>query len=206
MKKWFLITILSIAFLASHLGTNVPSRAAAAVITSTPPESAHSQAEDYTPGRSEPGTHLVASGITPGIYGGEAPERTSCHWARLDASGVVIASENAIGQYYVEVLDTDHALQTGCSLVALDMLPPAGEYPGTIRPGGYIVGRDIKPGTYRGQSHPEHSSCYWAKLADATGDQKSIIDNDIVTGQFHVQVTTGDFALVTACKLIRTRE
>ena len=62
------------------------------------------------------GTYLVGTDIEPGIYRGEAGDGLlgSCYWARLkDLSGSldgVLANENAVGQYYVEVKSSDTAL------------------------------------------------------------------------------------------------
>lgn len=69
------------------------------------------------------GIYLVGIDIQPGLYQGTAGEdiSDSCYWARLrDVSGTlddVIANDNAIGQYFVQVSDADFALKTGCNLV-----------------------------------------------------------------------------------------
>ena len=70
----------------------------------------------------QPGTYLVGRDIAAGTYRGEAGEEVDwCYWARLN--GVtgelkdVAANHNATGgPFYVEVLDTDYALNTTCDL------------------------------------------------------------------------------------------
>jgi hypothetical protein len=68
-----------------------------------------------------PGVFLVGRDIAPGIYRGQAGTDIleSCYWARLrNVSGddSVIANDNATGQYFVEVLPTDFALEVGCQV------------------------------------------------------------------------------------------
>lgn len=155
------------------------------------------------------GTHIVGTDIQPGIYRGEAGSDLfgSCYWARLkDLTGdfgALLANDNSIGQFYVEVLESDYALETRCELVLLDSLPePSGEFPTNISPGTYIIGRDIGAGTYRGEAGTDiMDSCYWARLRNVRGEFGGLIANDNSTGQFYIQVPASDFALSTACEL-----
>lgn len=72
--------------------------------------------------RLEPGTYLVGRDITPGLYQGQAGQGVleSCYWARLsEVTGDfddILAIDNANGTFYVRVLDSDFAFQTGCTL------------------------------------------------------------------------------------------
>ncbi|MDP1624671.1 MAG: hypothetical protein Q8L64_02770 [bacterium] len=158
----------------------------------------------------KPGTYLVGVDIKPGIYRGEAGEGlfSSCYWARLkDLSGsfdALLANENSIGQFYVEIRDSDAAIETRCELVPLDSIPVTGEFPQIIKAGMYIVGRDIQAGTYKGQAGTDiTTSCYWGRLSNVAGGFDSILANDNAIGQFYVQVAASDFALSTACELER---
>lgn len=160
----------------------------------------------------QPGTYLVGTDIRPGIYKGQAGYDlfASCYWARLkDLSGslgAVLANDNSIGQFYVEVKESDYAFETRCELRFLPSLPESpDEFPQRIMPGTYLVGIDIQPGTYRGQAGTEITdSCYWARLRNVSGELGAIIANDNATGQFYVQVQPRDFALTTKCELERT--
>ena len=157
----------------------------------------------------QPGTYLVGTDIRPGIYKGQAGYDlfASCYWARLqDLSGsldAVLANDNSIGQFYVEVKESDYAFETRCELRFLPSFPePPTEFPQRIMPGTYLVGIDIQPGTYRGQAGTEITdSCYWARLRDVSGELEAIIANDNAIGQFYVQVQPSDFALTTKCEL-----
>lgn len=159
------------------------------------------------------GTHLVGIDIQPGIYRGYAGDDlfTSCYWARLkDLSGdlgALLANDNSIGQYYIDVRPTDYALETNCELIPLSSVPPPGELPQVLQPGMYLVGRDIQPGTYRGEAGTDiMDSCYWARLSNVAGELDGILANDNATGQFYVQVAASDFALSTHCQLERVSD
>lgn len=155
------------------------------------------------------GTHIVGDSIQPGIYRGVAGQGAlnSCYWERLgDLSGElgsIIANDNAVGQFYVEVKATDYALETACQLTPLAQapVPSVGD---TLAPGTYLVGRDIGPGTYRGEAGTGVlDSCYWERLNDVAGELGSIIANDNAMGSYFVQVLGSDFALKTGCSLVR---
>jgi hypothetical protein len=68
-----------------------------------------------------PGTYLVGRDIEAGTYRGKAGDDIleSCYWSRLsNVSGDddILANDNATGQYFIEVLATDFALQVGCEV------------------------------------------------------------------------------------------
>jgi hypothetical protein len=155
------------------------------------------------------GTYIVNVDIQAGIYKGLAGEglTSSCYWERLkDLTGnfdSILANDNGIGQYYIEVQSTDYALKTACQLTRLSSIPAhSGEYPLAISSGTYLIGSDIQPGTYKGQGGNDiTSSCYWERLRSVSGGLDSILANDNGTGQYYVQVLPSDFALKTACPL-----
>jgi uncharacterized protein YlxW (UPF0749 family) len=61
--------------------------------------------------------------------------------------------------------------------------------------GTYVVGSDIKPGTWRASASP---GCYWARLRSL--DTSDIIDNDNADGPVVIQVLPSDKALqVSGC-------
>jgi hypothetical protein len=158
-----------------------------------------------------PGTYLVGKDIQPGLYRGQAGMDifSSCYWERLkDFSGSldsIVANENSIGQFYVQVSESDMVLQTDCKLVFLPSLPePVSTFPQTILPGMYLVGIDIQPGLYQGQAGTDiFDSCYWERLMDLSNSLDSIIANDNSVGQFYIQVNPADKALLTGCELTR---
>jgi hypothetical protein len=155
------------------------------------------------------GTHLVGTDIEPGIYVGLAGEDIfeSCYWARLSnltGSDDILANDNAQGQFYLEVLPDDKALETACELLPLEQVPARGELLKALVPGTYLVGRDIEAGTFRGQAGDDIlESCYWARLSNVSGDD-DILANDNATGQFFVEMLASDFALKVGCQVERT--
>ena len=151
----------------------------------------------------ESGTYIIGKDIKPGLYEGQAGTN-SCYWVRLkDVSGTtdsILANDNSVGQYYIQVNGTDYALQTDCELLLLSSLPkPSVQMPTKINPGIYLVGIDIQPGTYEGQAGKD--TCYWARLSDVGGTTNSIITNDNSKGQFYIQVSPNDFALSIGCQI-----
>lgn len=154
------------------------------------------------------GTHLVGIDIEPGIYVGLAGEGLfkSCYWARLsNLTGQlddILANDNAEGLYYVEVLPQDKALKTACELFPIEQVPARDEFLTVLPVGTYLVGRDIKAGTYRGEAGDDIlKSCYWARLSNVKGELDGILANDNATGQFFVEVLPTDFALRVGCEM-----
>ena len=155
-----------------------------------------------------PGTYSVGSDIQPGLYVGQAGTDLlgSCYWARLrNVSGDfedILANDNAVGQFYIEVLPTDGYLETDCRIYPFTALPGPSTPASSVGPGTYLVGQDISAGTYSGKASTDIlDSCYWARLSGLSGDFSDLIANDNATGQFYVQVSPSDRALSTACHL-----
>lgn len=73
-----------------------------------------------------PGTYLVGRDIQPGRFRGRAGSGIgdSCYWERLsDLTGDfegLLANDNAEGSFFVEVLETDFALTTGCEMTRVE--------------------------------------------------------------------------------------
>jgi len=147
----------------------------------------------------EPGQYLVGSEIAVGIYQGL---EDGCYWERLkDLSGSfdgIITNDNTSGQFYVQLKESDIAFSISCTANYLTEIPQhSGDYPLNLQPGMYLIGKDIKPGTYKGQQE----GCYWERLSNIFGDFNGIIANDNSNGQYYVQVNETDFALFTNCPI-----
>ena len=156
----------------------------------------------------EIGTHIVGRDIRPGVYAGMARTGAldSCSWTRL--SGVsgelsdVIAIDNARGQFYVEILDTDKYFKTGCSMTHLDDWPTPDEPLSKIEIGTHIVGRDIRPGVYAGMAGTGAlDSCSWTRLSGVSGELSDVIAIDNARGQFYVEILDTDKYFKTGCVL-----
>lgn len=66
----------------------------------------------------------------------------------------------------------------------------ADEKPALSGDGSYLVGKDVKPGTYRTTGNSD--GCYWERAKDASGDTDSLIANDNVAGASYVTIKATD--------------
>ncbi|MFF7647087.1 hypothetical protein [Streptomyces canus] len=69
--------------------------------------------------------------------------------------------------------------------------------------GTYVVGEDIRPGTYRtdGPGDSAIPNCYWAPLSGTSGELNEIIANGNTTGPTTVTISASDEAFqTTGCK------
>ncbi|GAA3145852.1 hypothetical protein ACFQ0X_37505 [Streptomyces rectiviolaceus] len=69
--------------------------------------------------------------------------------------------------------------------------------------GTFVVGAEIKPGTYRTAGPADNiiDNCYWARLKSTSGDVGDIIANGNTKGPATVTVSPGDKAFqTTGCK------
>jgi hypothetical protein len=62
--------------------------------------------------------------------------------------------------------------------------------------GTFLVGKDVKPGTYRTTGPKSGSSCYWQRSGDASGT--NIIANDNIAGAAVVEIKSSDVAFKTS--------
>jgi hypothetical protein len=70
--------------------------------------------------------------------------------------------------------------------------------PNLVEPGTYLVGKDIKPGLYKGNT----VGCYWEREKDLSGSFDSIISNGNTQGLFYIQVGKSDAALSVECEVV----
>lgn len=72
----------------------------------------------------------------------------------------------------------------------------------TFGDGQWLVGRDIRAGTYR-TAGPEDNGlglCYRERDKDASGEFNSIIANDNPTGPANLTVSDGEYVKSTGCR------
>ena len=161
-----------------------------------------------------PGTYRVGTDIQPGIYAGKPGTGIRivdlCYWERLrglsgDLSDI-IANNNtlsAVGQFYVEILPTDKYFKVDCDITPLNKWPSPETPLAKLEPGTYLVGRDIAPGTYRGEAGTGiFVACHWERLSGISGEFDDVIATDaLTTDQYFVHVLDTDYALSTTCTL-----
>ncbi|MFD0328325.1 hypothetical protein ACFQZC_08960 [Streptacidiphilus monticola] len=68
--------------------------------------------------------------------------------------------------------------------------------------GEYLVGEDMKPGTYKtkGPADAAIPNCYWERDKDSSGSFSSIIANDNLSGTGRVTVRKGEVFKTNGCQ------
>jgi hypothetical protein len=138
------------------------------------------------------GTWEVGRDIKPGTYRTREPA-FFCYWARLKSfSGSlssIIANDNLTGYGVVTIRSTDRGFETnGCPTWTKD-LSQVTESRTRFGEGTFIVGTDLRPGTYRNTGG---EFCYWARLRDFRGQLSSIISNDLASRRTIVTIRSTD--------------
>lgn len=128
------------------------------------------------------GVHEIGVDIPPGTYRTEF-EAVGCYWARLRGfSGDVddiIANDFSSGYQVVTIGRRDVAFESsGCEFWTSDVSRVT-ESDVAFGEGTFIVGTDIRPGTYESG---EGEGCYWARLSGFGGRIQDIIANDFRSG------------------------
>ncbi|MBG0851110.1 hypothetical protein I2W78_04370 [Streptomyces spinoverrucosus] len=66
--------------------------------------------------------------------------------------------------------------------------------------GEYLVGEDIKAGTYRTAGPEDELGCYWERAKDASGEFGSIIANNNLNGPGRVTLNNGEYFKTNRCQ------
>ena len=128
----------------------------------------------------ENGTHIVGRDVSPGTY--RTAGATYCYWERLNSFTGDFTSIIANGVFdgvpgVVTIKPSDKGFTSqDCGTWRLVTQRPGPQF-ANFDNGTYIVGIDIRPGTYRttGGSH-----CYWERLSGFSGDADDLLANDIL--------------------------
>jgi hypothetical protein len=160
------------------------------------PATAGAQPSTTIPGD---GTYMVGVDIRPGTYVSSNPGY--CSWYRLSSltsDSIIDSGNTASGKQYVTIAPSDVAFKTlSCSTwtpVNAQTASTAAQ-PGTTIPGDgtFLVGVDVRPGTYV-SSNPGY--CSWYRLSSLSTD--SIIDSgNTASGKQYVTIAPGDVAFKT---------
>ena len=124
------------------------------------------------------GTKRVGADIPAGTYRTRSAPN-GCYWERLKGfSGElkdIITNDFSNGYQVVQIKSTDKGFNSnGCGKWS-SALSRVTSSMTKFGQGTFIVGVDIKPGTYRSSKGP---SCYWARLKNFTGAISGIIANN----------------------------
>ncbi|MEV0693916.1 hypothetical protein [Streptomyces sp. NPDC050388] len=66
--------------------------------------------------------------------------------------------------------------------------------------GEYVVGEDIKAGTYKTAGAEDEWGCYWERAKNASGEFDAIIANNNLTGQGRVTLNSGEYFKTNGCQ------
>ncbi|OWA21570.1 hypothetical protein B9W64_04575 [Streptomyces sp. CS159] len=66
--------------------------------------------------------------------------------------------------------------------------------------GEYLVGEDIKAGTYKTAGPEDEWGCYWERAKDASGEFGSIIANNNLEGTGRVTLNKGEYFKTNRCQ------
>ncbi|GAA1425437.1 hypothetical protein GCM10009601_32370 [Streptomyces thermospinosisporus] len=66
--------------------------------------------------------------------------------------------------------------------------------------GEYLVGEDIKAGTYKTAGPEDEWGCYWERAKDASGEFDSIIANNNLNGPGRVTLNNGEYFKTNRCQ------
>jgi hypothetical protein len=129
--------------------------------------------------------------VHPGTY--RTRGGSGCYWQRLrNLSGglnSILANDNPVGPVVVTILKTDRGFDSQSCGEWTSNLARITQSMTRFGQGTYIVGTDIRPGTYQSRGG---SGCYWARLRNFTGGLNAILANDNPTGHAIVTINRGD--------------
>lgn len=123
------------------------------------------------------GTHRVGTDIPAGTYRTRLPA-ADCYWERLRGfSGDfddIIANDFSSGYHVVTIKSTDKGFSSSrCGRWSSNLARVTSSMT-SFGQGDFIVGVDMRPGTYRSS---KGGSCYWERLSNFTGNFSAIIAN-----------------------------
>jgi len=113
---------------------------------------------------------------------------TADEQAAIDAKNMQADQRStALDQRESAVAAREKAVGTTEATIAANTIPGDGTF---------LVGKDVKPGTYRTTGPKSGSSCYWQRSGDASGT--NIIANDNIAGPTVVDIKSSDVAFKTS--------
>ncbi|MFF1547843.1 hypothetical protein [Streptomyces sp. NPDC058291] len=77
---------------------------------------------------------------------------------------------------------------------------PAGPATTFSGEGEYLVGEDVKPGTYKTAGSEGEFGCYWERAKNASGEFDSIIANNNLEGPGRVTLNKGEYFKTNRCQ------
>jgi hypothetical protein len=157
------------------------------------------------------GKYLVGKDIEPGLYKVILKDSLMKMGYIERASDTdmsfssIIANIILTGNGYVDIKSTDVAVKlTGVEMYKIDLATLEKNAKDEINDGIYLVGYDIKPGTYKVEVTDTNTNmAYVERAKNVSMGLDDIIANELIQGQGYVTIKDSDFAVrVQGAKLI----
>ncbi|MFB6512102.1 hypothetical protein ACFCW4_02625 [Streptomyces virginiae] len=103
-----------------------------------------------------------------------------------------------------QILKATEEILASASANSAPSTPPTPSGPAeTIGSGTYLVGEDIKAGTYKtaGPSSSSVPNCYWSRNKNDSGEFSAIITNELLQGPGRVTVKKGEVFETSGCEV-----
>ncbi|WP_228031591.1 hypothetical protein, partial [Streptomyces phyllanthi] len=133
---------------------------------------------------------LIGAGI--GASGEGGASGASAAEAKSDPRPTVTVTEQGEAEPAVTVTETVTAMPKETKEAE-----PASSFSGE---GEYLVGEDIKAGTYKTAGPEGEFGCYWERAKDASGEFDSIITNNNLQGPGRVTLNNGEYFKTNRCQ------
>jgi hypothetical protein len=172
----FIIGAAAAAAGSSPAAQNMNTQSATTVTTTT---TAPAATVTHTQTTAKPTTpSAVAAVLKAWTDAGPQPDKQHAAMAALKRDWPTLA----------EALEKATGVKAPTDAAAPAPAAPSGTIPGD---GTFIVGHDVKAGTYK-SSTPDSGNCYWARLRDDKNTLNSIIANNNSSGQSVVTIRPSD--------------
>jgi hypothetical protein len=145
------------------------------------------------------GTFTVGEEILPGRhFANNAGE--FCYWARLSGFSEdpdeIIASRIVDDRAIVDIAETDVGFRTEMCGAWSEETPRRDDTSESFDRGVYLVGEEIRPGTWESQDAGE--TCYWARLSGFSGEIEDINANRFGSTENRVVIEESDVGFESA--------
>jgi hypothetical protein len=143
---------------------------------------------------------LEALGITQYSVNGDSGLQSAINACKAEVEKCTTLEVTSIDEAGQEVDPSDSV-----NVMVKAVIPPGGANSIT-QDGTYVVGKDIKAGTWHTDGQSDLGGCYWERDRNLDGDLGSIIANNDITGPSTVSVHSSDKAFQVSGDCVWTRE
>ncbi len=140
---------------------------------------------------------LVGAGIGASGDGGSDATSDAAGKPTPQPAVTVTETADAEAEPAPTVTETETVTAKPKKTEAAEAPGPAASFAGD---GEYLVGEDIKAGTYKTAGPEGEFGCYWERAKDASGEFESIIANNNLEGTGRVTLNQGEYFKTNGCQ------